>query len=98
MTTIHRTVGAPADPRVVFSKYNPGHQVALDKAIKNNLPTNLNEIPEAIEAIRNEMKAQQIILMNDSRFYLFDAIWDTLPKETNHESDQPTGDQPQDQV
>jgi len=88
MTTIHRNLGPLVDTRIVYSKYDPGHQRALDTAIKNNTPTNLNEIPEAIEAIIAEMKISDIILMNDFRLYLFDAIWDNLQKDT--ENDQPS--------
>jgi len=81
------------DTRVIFGKYSEDHTVLLNEAVLNNLPTTLDQIPQAIEAIFAEMAKNKIAMYVDSYFTTFDLIWDNLPntlKETTNE--QPSND------
>lgn len=80
----------PADTRTVFSKYIPDHMDKLTKAVQNNLPTSLDGIVAATDLIYKEMSSHGIALVVDSRFTVFDVIWDNLnltqtETETNHD-------------
>jgi hypothetical protein len=79
------------DTRVVFSKYNDHHQKCLTKAVLNNLPETPDGIEAATDLIYKEMSTYGIALVVDSRYAVFDAIWDNLnltltETETNDES------------
>jgi hypothetical protein len=82
VTTIKRDIGIlPPDLRVVYGKYDPIHQAKLRAAVIANPPTQLDQIPEAIEAVRKAMSVEGIAMYVDSYWIMFNEVWDNLPTE-----------------
>lgn len=94
VTTIARSTNIlPEDNRVVFSKYDKAHLAKLESAVLANLPTQLDDFPQAIDAVRNEMSKLGIAMYVDSYWNMFNAIWDNLPLELKTQTETETDDQ-----